>query len=343
MILSRSRSEQPGGCRTVGDGLHYPDPIQIRRTATVTKPGKARADADGGWKDIIEDFTEEFFEFYFPEVHAAIDFTEPVRFLDKELREIVTESEVAGREADKLIEVRLKDGGAEWILVHVEVQGYPDPGFSERMFIYHYRVYDRYRRDIVSLAVLTDADPGFRPTRFRRSLLGCEVTFAFPAVKVIDYDTDRLDASDSPFALVTRIHLEYLAAGSSGQKRLDARVALTRRLYQHGFSREQVIRLYRFLGYLMRLPGDLALKYREALESIEGELSMPYITDTEQLARSEGQLRGLREAVLDALEARFGEIPYPTREAVNHVGSDAALRKLLRLAVTVKSLDVFSV
>jgi hypothetical protein len=97
----------------------------------------------------------------------------------------------------------------------------------------------------------------------------------------------------------------------------------------------------------MRLPSDLALKYRKELESIEGELSMPYITDTERLARregrTEGQLQGLREAVLDALEARFGEIPYSTREAVNHVGSDAALRKLLRLAVTAKSLDAFSV
>jgi flagellar biosynthesis/type III secretory pathway protein FliH len=105
----------------------------------------------------------------------------------------------------------------------------------------------------------------------------------------------------------------------------------------------------------MRLPSDLALKYRKELESIEGELSMPYITDTEQLAkregraegrargRTEGQLQGRREAVLDALEARFGEIPYSTREAISHVGSDAALRKLLRLAVTAKSLDAFRV
>ena len=27
----------------------------------MTKPSKARADADGGWKDIIEDFPEAFF------------------------------------------------------------------------------------------------------------------------------------------------------------------------------------------------------------------------------------------------------------------------------------------
>jgi predicted transposase YdaD len=82
---------------------------------------------------------------------------------------------------------------------------------------------------------------------------------------------------------------------------------------------------------------------------------MPYVTSVERLARregraegrtegrTEGRAEGRAEAVLDALEARFGEIPYATREAVNHVGSDAALRKLLRLAVTVKSLDAFSV
>ena len=82
---------------------------------------------------------------------------------------------------------------------------------------------------------------------------------------------------------------------------------------------------------------------------------MPYVTSVERLARregraegrtaglTEGQLQGLREAVLDALEARFGEIPYQTREAIGRIGSDAALRKLHRLAVTVKSLDAFSV
>ena len=32
----------------------------------------ATADMDGGWKQVIEDYTEEFFRFFFPEVHAAV-------------------------------------------------------------------------------------------------------------------------------------------------------------------------------------------------------------------------------------------------------------------------------
>jgi len=313
----------------------------------VTADRKTRADADGGWKDIIEDFTEEFFEFYFPEVHAAVDFSVAPKFLDVELREIVPDAAVAGREADRLIEVRLKDGTLEWLLIHVEIQGYPDTAFAERMFIYNYRVYDRYHRDVISLAVLTDSEPEFRPTEYVRELLGCRQTFTFPVVKLIDYAQEELEKSTSPFALVTQIHLEYLSAGTDNRKRFDARVALTHRLYRRGFTRDQIVRLYRFLGFLMRLPEPLAIKYRQELASIEGELSMPYITDTERLAKSEGltegQLQRAREDVIEALEIRFKEIPYQLREAITHVNSDRKLKKLHRLAITVKSLDEFSV
>ena len=233
------------------------------------------------------------------------------------------------------------------VLIHVEVQGYPDREFPERMFVYHYRIYDRYRRDIVSLAVLTDPDPSFRPSAYCRSLLGCELAFRFPMVKLIDYDARKLETSAGPFALVTRIHLEYLAAGADPARRFNARVSLTRRLYRQGFARDQVIRLYRFMGYLMRLPDDLAVQYKKEIESIEGELNMPYITDTERLARrqgqAEGQLQGLREAVTEALQARFGDIPYALREAVSRITDDKELKRLHRLAITARSLADFAV
>ena len=48
-----------------------------------------------------------------------------------------------------------------------------------------------------------------------------------PEVSVTDEknvwsDADRLESCTSPFALVTRIQLEYLAAGSNARKRYDA-------------------------------------------------------------------------------------------------------------------------
>ena len=69
------------------------------------------ADMDGGWKQIIEDYLEEFFHFFFPQVHAAIDFRRECQSLDKELAKIMVGAEVGDREVDKLIQVHWHDGG----------------------------------------------------------------------------------------------------------------------------------------------------------------------------------------------------------------------------------------
>ena len=51
------------------------------------------ADMDGGWKQIIEDFIEEFFRFYFPKIHALINFKADIQFLDKELAKIMVDTQ----------------------------------------------------------------------------------------------------------------------------------------------------------------------------------------------------------------------------------------------------------
>lgn len=97
-----------------------------------TNTGIPASDMDGGWKEIIDDFTEDFFAFYFPDIHAAIDFSKGVKLLDKELRQIVSEGKGAEREVDKLIEVQLKDGDCKWLLIHVEIQSQRDKEFENR-------------------------------------------------------------------------------------------------------------------------------------------------------------------------------------------------------------------
>ena len=103
---------------------------------------------DGGWKEIIKDCTEEFFRFFLPKMHKAIDFSKGVSFLDKELNEIVSDSDNIKREADLLLEVCLKVGITKLILIHLEVQSYRDDSFPERMYVYNYRIYDKYRKNI---------------------------------------------------------------------------------------------------------------------------------------------------------------------------------------------------
>lgn len=50
--------------------------------------------------------------------------------------------------------------------IHIEIQGRCDSGFEKRMFVYNYRVFDRYDRPVGSLALLADDDPHWRPAHY---------------------------------------------------------------------------------------------------------------------------------------------------------------------------------
>ncbi len=78
---------------------------------------------------------------------------------------------------------------------------------------------------------------------------------------------------------------------------------------------------------------------------------MPHITLFEELALKEGLEKGLekgilqtgREAILDVLDTRFGEVSDAVREQVNALCSEPTLKELHRRAILIPSLAEFSV
>jgi hypothetical protein len=307
------------------------------------------SDMDGGWKDVIEDFTEDFFRFFLPDMHEGIDFAQGVKFLDKELNEIVSDSDNIRREADRLLEVRLKNGAAEWVLIHIEVQGFRDDSFAERMYVYNYRIFDKYRKRTASVAVLIDGERKFRSKSFRMKLFGCMTLFEFPVIKLLDFDREGIEKDDNPFAIVTRVQLAKLKSERDADRRYSFRMELTKELYLRNYSKEQVIRLYRFIDYVLKLPKLKALQFKKELELFEEGRKMPYITSTERIAREEGMLQGVQQgqlkeaqkAVLKVLEVRFGNIPYGTKEKITYCDDLNRLEKCLQEAVLIKSLTEF--
>ena len=75
--------------------------------------------------------------------------------------------------------------------------------------------------------------------------------------------------------------------------------------------------------------------------------TMPHITLFEELAlkegRQEGILQNAREAILDVLDTRFGEVSDAVREQVNALCSEPTLKELHRRAILIPSLAEFSV
>src|SRR5262245_12470271 len=92
-----------------------------------------RSDLDSPWKDALETYFQEFVAFFFPQVHAAIDWARGYEFLDKELQQVVRDAELGRRFADKLVKVWRKSGTEQWVLIHIEVQGQPEVDFGKRM------------------------------------------------------------------------------------------------------------------------------------------------------------------------------------------------------------------
>jgi hypothetical protein len=94
-----------------------------------------------------------------------------------------------------------KRGTEEWILIHVEVQGYTDHDFGKRMFQYYYRILDQYDKPVTAFAIFADAVKNFHPKHYERDFLGTKVYYAYNTYKIIDQDDAGLEASNNPFAM----------------------------------------------------------------------------------------------------------------------------------------------
>ena len=88
------------------------------------------------------------------------------------------------------------------MLVHVEVQGYRDKDFPQRMFTIFYRLWDKFGKAIVSLAVFSDAQRRYKPDRFVWEFYGCRLEYQYRAYKVLECADEALEASENPFGLV---------------------------------------------------------------------------------------------------------------------------------------------
>ncbi|MGB3654026.1 MAG: hypothetical protein WBA41_22840 [Rivularia sp. (in: cyanobacteria)] len=142
---------------------------------------------DSPWKEIIQLYFEDFMLFFFPQVHSQIDWSRGFEFLDQELQQVVRDAELGKRLVDKLVKIYRIGGEESWLLIHLEVQAQEKDNFPERMFVYNYRIFDRYKRPVASLAVLADSSSTWRPSQFGYELFGCTVDFKFPVVKLLDY------------------------------------------------------------------------------------------------------------------------------------------------------------
>lgn len=301
-------------------------------------------DYDSPWKEALERYFPAFLEFFFPQSYAEINWEQGYEFLDKELQQVVRDAALGLRLADKLVRVWRKGGAETWVLIHIEVQGQEQAELAERMFVYNYRIYDRYRRPVASFAVLGDERATWRPREFGYNLWGSEMRLRFPTVKLLDFadPRERLQSSTNPFAVLTEAHVQAQATRGQPATRLSAKLSLVKSLYRRGYSREEILELFRFIDWLLALPEELEQAFDRDLETFEQEEKMPYITSIERRAtqrgREEGveqgyqrgQLEELHSSIVELIADRLAAVPDDLRRRVEGCEDAEVLRTLRR-------------
>ncbi|MBM4458124.1 MAG: hypothetical protein FJ011_10225 [Chloroflexi bacterium] len=99
-----------------------------------------------------------------------------------------------------------------------------------------------------------DDDPAWRPSEFGYDIFGCRVSLTCPTVKLLDYAPrwEELATDRNPFAVIVMAHLKTLATRGDASERLHWKLNLIRGLYDGGYSKTDILELFRVIDWLCR-------------------------------------------------------------------------------------------
>ncbi len=259
------------------------------------------------WKGIIEDCFDDLLNYFYPDWATEVDFGQDFEFLDKELIQLFPDEDQNQRYADKLVKVFTKNGAEKWVLVHVEVQGYPDPDFSERMFIYFYRIFDRYRHPVTALALLVDNGINFHPKCYQYQFLRTSVQYSFDTYKLLEKKAEDFhQVHSNPFSIILETAWNALKVRGEASL-LQNKVALARKLIKSEYPREKIRKLLNFLRYYLRFEAiENNHKFDKEIQLLEKREEVMGINEIiEQAIRQEGKEEGISIAITQLLRKNY--------------------------------------
>lgn len=224
------------------------------------------------WKAALEDLFDDFLKFFYADAEQIFDLDKGFEYLDKELEQLFPpdQNQYAPRYVDKLVKVFTKAGAEEWILVHIEVQGYTDPDFAKRMFQYYYRILDQYEKPVTAFAIFADNSKKFHPQFYEREYLGTKVHYSYNTYKIIDQDDTDLEASNNPFAMVVLSAKLVLSSKKlEDQQLFDLAYGLAKRLLNKQMPKDKIRRVMNFLRYYLRFENqEMFIKFEQEIGNL---------------------------------------------------------------------------
>ncbi len=290
--------------------------------ATPRSRRQPEADFDGAWKECLRLNLREFLEKYFPKNADLIDWDVPLVWLDKELSRIIGRSRKKARVVDLLVRVTLKSGDSIPLLLHIEVQTAQEANFTERLAEYNGGLKYVLHERVATLVILGDLNPDWMPTEDRFQFGDFMSQLQFPICKLVKrLESDWADDWSMP-VILARAQIEALRTRDDPEARLAAKWGLIRRLYDLGLDHDQILSIYSFIDWMVRLRPELEAELDERVVLLEKERSMPHVTSMEKRGIAIGRKQGFEEGIesgrigllLQMFVKRFGELPSRLRK-----------------------------
>ena len=262
-------------------------------------------DKDGIWKDAIKRYLPLLLRRTMPQLYNDVDFSQEVKFLDKELQDTIqvtlAKEHNSAKFIDSLVELPLKSGKSQWILLHIEVQGTGGEDISYRMMLYCCLIFAHYRRMPVALAILTDKRPSNEtPGKFEFSEYGTKLLYKYNLFEVYEQDDDELLNSDNPFdsfIYAAKKYSDYMSSKNQTIK-LEYLLKISRNLYERGLNAKERAGIIVFVSRLINLEDEeLREQFFNELKKLGGEDDMNEMTWIEEHFYNQALDKGRNEGI----------------------------------------------
>ncbi|WP_244956361.1 Rpn family recombination-promoting nuclease/putative transposase [Geobacillus subterraneus] len=253
---------------------------------------RKRIDHDRLFKELLSTFFEEFLLLFFPHVYEYID-VHHLSFLSEELFTDVTAGEK--HRVDLLVETKVK-GEDGLVIVHVEHQSYTQRTFPERMFLYFSRLFQKYRRCILPIAIFSYDEQYDEPSSW---------VMQFPFLTVLDFRFLTVELCKLPWRAYIR-HANPVAAavlskmGYNEEEKVDVKKECLRMLVRLELDEAKQRLLFGFFETYLRLSEEEEIQLRHEvsqMETKEAKRVMELIVSYEQRGMEKGIQQGIEQGM----------------------------------------------
>ena len=292
-----------------------------------------RFDHDALWKDLIERFFYPMLLRAIPTLYHDADTTKPVRFLDKELRQVIKRVGEKAKVADYLVDIPLKDGTNTWILLHLEIQGKDGGNLASRMYHYRSLIFVMYKRPMAALAIITDDRPADEETYYSENTYETRIDYRYNRLVLKELDDEELLASENPFDLALFAAKKSLIHKNDEKRKYLYQKELIRLLKNRNWWQEDRYDLFLFIDRIIALRDENLIEdiRKDGDELWEGEDYMP-ITTAERAERTythRGYRMGIAQGMEEGVEKGIEKGREEGREQGERLGKLETARKML--------------